>query len=91
MDVVSVMIIAVGFTYAAYKTRALIAGIVFHFAHDALLFVVQVPGNGVSGFAENAAFYGALWVMVGVACLLIKVAADKLGVQARSELYRSRA
>jgi len=44
MDVVSVMILAAAFTYTAYKTRALVAGIVFHFIHDSLLYVVQVPG-----------------------------------------------
>jgi membrane protease YdiL (CAAX protease family) len=89
VDVVSVMIIAAAFTYAAYKTRALVAGIVFHFLHDVFLFIVQVPDGQLSGFAENAAFFAALWIGVGVACLLIKVAADRLGVQAQAELYQA--
>ena len=88
VDVISVLIIALAFTYAAYKTRTLIAGIVFHFVHDALLYLVLVPGAKYAGFAENAVFYVTLWIMVGVACLLTKVAAEKLGVQARTELYQ---
>jgi len=88
LDVVSVMIIAVACTYAAYKTRTLIAAMVFHFLHDTLLFLVQVPKGQSTGFAANAAFYASLWIGVGVACLFIKLGADKLGVQARSELYQ---
>lgn len=88
VDVISVLIIALAFTYAAYKTRTLIAGIVFHFVHDALLYLVLVPDAEYAGFAENTVFYVALWIMVGVACLLTKVAAEKLGVQARTELYQ---
>jgi hypothetical protein len=88
IDVISVMVIAVAFTYAAYKTRTLIAGIVFHFLYDALLYLVQVPVAKHAGLAEHALFYGALWTMVGIACLLTKVAAEKLGVQVRTELCR---
>jgi membrane protease YdiL (CAAX protease family) len=87
LDVVSVMIIAVAFTYAAYKTRTLIAGTVFHFLHDTLLFLVQVPKGQSFGFAASASWYAALWIGVAIACLFIKLATDKLGVQAQSELY----
>ena len=72
---------------ATIATRALIAGIVFHSLHDALLFLVQVPDGQYTGLAENATFYIALWAMVGIACLLTKMAAEKLGVQAQTELY----
>ncbi len=88
VDVITVIVIALAFTYAAYKTRTLVAGIVFHFLHDALLFFVQVPEGEYSGFTENMSFYVALWTMVGVACLLIRVAAEKFGVQAQAELYQ---
>jgi len=88
VDVVSVMIIAVAFTYAAYKTRALVAGIVFHFLHDLFLFLVQVPERQPLRFAEGATLYAALWVGVGVACLITRVAADRLGVHAQAELYQ---
>lgn len=88
VDVISVMIITLAFTYTAYKTRTLLAGIVFHFLHDALLFFGQVPDGDYFGTTENTLFFVALWAMVGVACLVTKVAAEKLGVQAQAELYR---
>jgi hypothetical protein len=87
VDVASVMILAAAFVYTAYKTRTLVAGIVFHFLHDSLLYVVQVPGREYIGLGENLAFFVALWVMVGVACFVAKVAAERLGVQAETELY----
>lgn len=87
IDVASVMILAGAFVYTAYKTRTLVAGIVFHIVHDALLYVVQVPGGEYTGLRENLVFYVALWVMVGVACWVAKVAAERLGVQSETELY----
>jgi hypothetical protein len=84
---ISVMFLAVAFTYAAYKTRTLVAGIVFHFLHDAFLFLPQVPGGEYIGFFENIAFYASLWLMVGAACVFIKFFADSIGVKADKELY----
>lgn len=87
LDVLSVIILAAAFTYTAYKTRTLVAGIVFHFLHDSLLYVVQVPGGEYIGLWENLAFFVGLWVMVGAACLVVKVATKSLGVQTGTELY----
>ncbi len=87
VDAVSVMIIAVGFTYTAYKTRALIAGIVFHYLHDALLFFVQVPNGVQTGIGDIVLFYVMLWSMVGAGCLITKFAAEKLRVCASTDLY----
>jgi membrane protease YdiL (CAAX protease family) len=86
-DLISVMILAVAFTYAAYKTRTLVASIVFHFLHDAFLFLPQVPGGEYIGVFENTVFYVSLWVMVGVGCMLIKFSSDRLGLKADEELY----
>jgi membrane protease YdiL (CAAX protease family) len=86
-DVVSVMVLAIAFTYSAYKTRSLLAGIVFHFLHDALLFFVQVPGGSYQGWQENLIFYALLWLMVGVACFVIWYATERLHVRGESELY----
>lgn len=88
VDMVSVGVIAIAFTYAAYKTRTLIAGMVFHFLHDTFIYFVQVPGAELQSFSENLVFYAILWVMVGVACWIIKMAAEKFGVQADTELYQ---
>jgi membrane protease YdiL (CAAX protease family) len=87
VDVVSVMIIAVAFTYTAYKTRTLLAGVVFHFLHDALLFLPQLPRGEYIGVGENVAFYGSLWIMVGAGCMLVRLSSDRLGVKAVRDLY----
>jgi membrane protease YdiL (CAAX protease family) len=87
VDVLSVMVLAAGFTYVAFKTRTLLAGIAFHFLHDALLFFVQVPGGVYTGVREQALFYGLLWLSVAAVCGLVKLATDKLGARAPAELY----
>ena len=87
VDLLTVMVLAIAFTYLAYKTRTLVAGIVFHFIHDAFLFLPQVPGAEKIGTFENIAFFASLWVMVGVSCLLIKFSSERLGVRADQDLY----
>ena len=87
VDVISVMVIAIAFTYTAYRTRTLLAGIVFHFLHDVFLFLPQLPGAEYIGFSENLAFFGSLWVMVGVGCVIVKLFVDNLAVKAGAELY----
>jgi general stress protein CsbA len=87
VDAFSVMVLAVGFTYVAYKTRSLVAGVVFHYFHDAFLYFVQLPDGIYSGVTENVMFYGMLWLMVGIGCGITKLVADKMGVRAAEELY----
>jgi membrane protease YdiL (CAAX protease family) len=87
VDVLSVIVLAVGFTYVAYKTRSLLAGVVFHYFHDALLFFVQLPDGIPRGAAEDVMFYGLMWLMVGVGCGITTLAVDKMGVRAAEELY----
>jgi membrane protease YdiL (CAAX protease family) len=87
VDVFSVIVMSVGFTYVAYKTRSLVAGIVFHYFHDALLYLVQLPDRTYTGVAENATFYGLLWLMVAVGCVITKQATDRFGIRAPQELY----
>ena len=87
IDAISVVLIAIGFTYSVYKTGTLIAAIIFHYLHDAFLFVVQLPDGAYHGFTDNALFYAGLWIMVGVAILITKIAAEKFQVQAKELLY----
>jgi hypothetical protein len=65
----------------------LVAGIVFHFLHDAFLFLPQVPGGKYLGVYENMTFFASLWLMVGVAILVVKFSSERLGIQADHELY----
>lgn len=88
VDAFSVAVIAIAFTYAAYKTRVLLAGIVFHFLHDSFLFFVQVPEGVYMGVGENMTFYAMLWLSVGIGCLLIWFAGEYLQVQGEHDLYR---
>ena len=87
VDTFSVVVLAVGFTYVAYRTGSLAAGIIFHYLHDACLRLVQVPGGVYVGVAENAVFYGFLWLMVGVGCILTKLAVERFGVLGFTEPY----
>jgi membrane protease YdiL (CAAX protease family) len=87
VDALSVSIIAISFTYVAYKTRSLLAAIVFHYLHDAFLFLVQLPGGVYQGFSDNALFYAGLWIMVGVSILITKMATERFRIQAKAPLY----
>ena len=87
VDVLSVMIMAVAFTYTAYKTRALVAGIVFHFLHDAFILLPQVPGGEYLGIYENVIFFASLWLMVGVGILVVKFSSERYAIKANRELY----
>ncbi|MFW9992944.1 MAG: CPBP family intramembrane glutamic endopeptidase [Candidatus Odinarchaeota archaeon] len=86
IDVLSVMIIAIGFTYAVYKTNSLLAAMVFHYLHDALLFFVLIPGGEYTGPIEIAMFYIPLWIMVGTGLLITKFASEKFRFNAGGEL-----
>ena len=88
VDVFSVSLLAMSFTYTAYKTRTLIPGILFHFIHDAFIFVVQVPRDVILSNTQNAMFFVSLWVAIGLGCLVTKVSAERFGVQEKEELYK---
>jgi membrane protease YdiL (CAAX protease family) len=87
MDVISVMVMAFSFTYAAYKTNSLLVGVIFHYFHDAFLFFVQPPDGVFLGIAENLTFYVLLWLMLGLGCLLIRIAAERLDVRSSRPIY----
>ncbi len=87
VDVLSVMILAIGFTFVAHQTRCLVAGIVFHYFHDAFLLFVQLPDGVYTGVSENALFYGLLWLMVGIGCLIVRLVVQRFGVRAEVDLY----
>ena len=64
------------------------APIVFHTIHDTFLFFVQAPASDTAGAWEHVVFFAALWLMVGVACLVTRFAADRLGVRAEARCTR---
>lgn len=87
VDLVSVMIIGFVAVYAAHRTNVLLPAIVFHFLHDALLFLVQVPDGDYVGTYENVVFYATLWAMLGVGIMVVRFASERWGVREPMELY----
>lgn len=87
VDAFTVIIISIGFTYTAYKTRSLLSGVAFHYFHDALLNFVQIPSTVDPGATYKALFYVILWVMVGIGCVITKLTVDKLDIRAPTEFY----
>jgi membrane protease YdiL (CAAX protease family) len=72
-DIISVIFLGLIFTYSANKTGSLITPMIFHFIHDAFIFLVQVPDGLYIGTAEHIAFYLGLWPMICVGFLLVKI------------------
>lgn len=84
---VSVAIIAVGFTYIAYKTKSLIPGMVFHYLHDTFLFAVQLPGGEYFGFRDNMFFYAGLWISVALCVLMVKLLVERFHIVSPYDFY----
>jgi membrane protease YdiL (CAAX protease family) len=87
VDIVSVVLIALTYSYTAHKTNSLIPTIVAHYLHDAFLFLVQVPKGVQLGTFENLVVCFSLWIMLGVGCLITKLAAEKIGITQPTVLY----
>jgi membrane protease YdiL (CAAX protease family) len=87
VDAFSVMILAVAFTYSAYKTKSLIPGIIFHYLHDTFLFFVQLPDGEYSGFHDNVLFFGALWIATALSVASIKRLSEKYSIINAYDFY----
>jgi len=84
---ISVAIIAVGFTYIAYKTKSLIPGMVFHYLHDTFLFSVQLPGGEYFGFRDNLLFYIGLWTSVLLCMAMVKLLVERFRIVSPYDFY----
>ncbi len=87
VDAFSVMILAIAFTYIAYKTRSLIPAIIFHYLHDTFLFFVQLPDGVYEGFKDNAFFYLSLWVSIGLSILITKRLSERFNIHGEYDFY----
>ncbi len=76
VDMITVGIIAIAFTYVVFKTGHLYTAIVFHFIHDAFLFVVQ-KANGLESFIDHLAFYAFVWLGMVVIVVVTRYAVGK--------------
>ena len=84
---ISVAIIAVGFTYIAYKTKSLVPGMVFHYLHDTFLFAVQLPGGEYFGFRDNLLFYIGLWTSVLFCMAMVKLLVERFRIVSPYDFY----
>lgn len=87
IDAFSVGIIGIAFTYIAYKTKSLIPGIIFHYLHDTFIFTVQLPDGIYNGFNDNALFYSALWLSVGLSIIITKRLVERFNISSEYDLY----
>ena len=87
VDIFSLTLIALVLVYATHRTNVLFSAIVFHFLHDAFIFVVQVPDGEYVGAYENIVFYACLWAMLGVGTLIIKYASERWEISEPVQLY----
>jgi membrane protease YdiL (CAAX protease family) len=87
VDLLSVAIIGFVAVYTAHKTNSLMPAIIFHFLHDALIFLVQVPDGDYEGVYENLVFYVSLWAMLGIGLLIIQFVTKRWDVRESVELY----
>ena len=83
----SVAVIALGFTYIAYKTKSLIPGMVFHYLHDTFLFAVQLPGGEYAGFRDNMFFYAGLWTSVLLGMAMTRLLVERFRIVSPYDFY----
>ena len=88
-ELVSVAIIGITFSLAAVKTRTLVAGIIYHYIHDAFLLLVQNPGGNYYGFGDNFLFYAFLWSAMFLNMMIIVLVTDRFGVVGNKRPYLS--
>ena len=89
VEIISVFIIGITFSLAAVKTRTLIAGIIYHYIHDAFLFLVQNPGGEYHGFQDNMTFYVFLWIFMLINIMIVMVFTERMNVKGERRIYRS--
>lgn len=83
VDMITVGIIALAFTYVVIKTGHLYTAIIFHFIHDAFLFVVQKQ-DGLESFLENLVFYLFVWIGMAVIVIVTKLVSTRYRLQNQS-------
>ncbi|MBN2813147.1 MAG: CPBP family intramembrane metalloprotease [Bacteroidales bacterium] len=87
IEIISVALIAFTFSLAAVKTRTLIAGIIYHYIHDAFLLFFQLPDGEYHGFVDNFTFYAFFWSAMLVNMLLILLFTEKTALRGQHETY----
>ena len=87
VDIFSIVLMGLAFSYVAYKTNSLIPAIIFHYIHDAFIFLVQTPDAAYHGVLENIGFFLSLWIMLGLGCLITRYLVVKIDIAQDMVLY----
>lgn len=85
VDMLTVTVIAIAFTYVVFKTGHLYTAIIFHFIHDAFLFVAQ-KAEGYQTFYEHFIFYLFVWIGMVTIILVTKFVTKKYYIS-NKEIY----
>ncbi len=87
VDILTVGVIAVAFTYVVLRTGNLYAAIIFHFIHDAFLFVVQLPEGSDQSNLQHLLFYASIWLGMFLIMLLVRLLTGDIDKQRSSNIY----
>jgi len=85
VDMLTVAVISIAFTYVVLKTGHLYTAIIFHFIHDAFLFVSQ-KAEGYQTFYEHFIFYLFVWIGMLTIILVTKFITEKYNIS-NKEIY----
>lgn len=88
VDMLTVAVIAIAFTYVVLKSGHLYTAMIFHFIHDAFLFVVQKK-DGLETFIEHLAFYTFVWIGMIVIMLVTKYMSNKYNLSEKGKYIRT--
>ena len=87
VDIMTVAVIALAFTYVVLKTGNLYAAIVFHFIHDAFLFVVQLPESSAQSIFQQLLFYASVWIGMLVIIMMSKLLTGEKHKKDQQNIY----
>jgi membrane protease YdiL (CAAX protease family) len=87
IDLLSIFFMGLTFTYLCHKTNSLVPAMIFHFIHDAFIFLFQVPDGVYNGNFENGVFFISLWGMLLVGCLITYIFTEKWNYKQTPLLY----
>lgn len=87
IDILTVGVIALAFTYVVFRTGNLYAAIVFHYIHDAFLFVVQLPEGSDQSNLQHLLFYASVWIGMLVIIMLSKILTANINKKDQQNIY----
>ena len=75
------------FAYVSHKSNSLIPSMMYHFIHDAFIYLVQVPGGDYYGLYENLIFFISMWMMLGIMYFIVNFVTKNWNIKNNEILY----